>query len=307
MRFVRIRLVLLPLLIGWALVTARAGGAAGTATQVTVFDAVVTKGSFVDKPPKGDSVGDTQKASGILLDPSGARVGTFSYTCVWASVVNGRVKENCTGSATTADGRIDYAGIGRPELDNLVWHVTGGTGAAAGARGPVAIHNVNGPKGTTDSVVITTVTAAHQFKVGVVPRPPANTAFISRADRICAAAQAKFAKLPSFPLSNFDPFHPRAKQLPTVGRFFDQAARKALSASLDRQLVALGTPPANGPGWARLLRDRAANVRNGQRQIEVALAADVPGFVQTVRNAVAGYRRTLIDSGVFGAYACGTI
>jgi hypothetical protein len=185
--------------------------------------------------------------------------------------------------------------------------VTGGTGAAAGARGPVAIYNVNGPKGTTDSVVITSLTAAHPFKVGVVPRSPANSGFIARADRICATAQAKFAKLPSFPLSNFDAFQPTAKQLPTVRRFFDQPARKILSASLERQPVALGTPPADRRGWARLLRDRAANVRNGQRQIEVALAADVTGFVQTVRNAVAGYRRTLIDSGVFGAYACGTI
>jgi hypothetical protein len=196
---------------GWLLPLACLAGvaaaqAAVASTQTLVFDGVYSHYKFVNKGPKGDSPGDTKKASGVLHDDSGTTVGTFEFTCVWAKVVKDDVLENCSISITTADGTLNGSGTSHRYSPNPPWPLTGGSGAYAGATGSVLTRDIAGrDEAVTDSVGVVTVTAKHRLKVGVVPRPSANRPFVARADAVCTSSQAKLSTLPPFPVSNFDP------------------------------------------------------------------------------------------------------
>jgi hypothetical protein len=140
--------------------------------------------------------------------------------------------------------------------------------------------------------------------VGVVPRPAANATFIRRANAACHATEAKAARLPGFPFSTFDPFHPDKNLLPKVGRFFDQPARRRLPRALLGELQKLGQPPASSGAWRNVLKARRAALAMETRQIKAALADDAPAFVRTVYQQARNYNQLVFTSAVFGVQSC---
>ena len=112
-------------------------------------------------------------------------------------------------------------------------------------------------------------------------RTDVDTAFVAKADGICARAVAQHgdAKLP---VADFDPLHPNAADLPAVGRYF---ARYGRADSTAAQLDALSPPTKHAAEWAKLraLVDQAA--ANARQQIKLAESSDVAGFERTVHRA----------------------
>jgi hypothetical protein len=106
----------------------------------------------------------------------------------------------------------------------------------------------------------------------------ADSSFASAANAICAGAVAKHDGHP-FPVPGFNPLHPRAQDLPAVGRYLAQYANaRATAARLD----ALSAPAKHHADWKKLraLIDQAA--ASAQRQIAAAERSDVTRFEQTV-------------------------
>lgn len=106
----------------------------------------------------------------------------------------------------------------------------------------------------------------------------ADSSFVSAANAICARAVAKHDGHP-FPVPGFNPLHPRAQDLPAVGRYLAQYGNaRAAAARLDT----LSAPAKHHADWKKLraLIDQAA--ANAQRQIAAAERPDVTWFEQTV-------------------------
>jgi hypothetical protein len=154
------------------------------------------------------------------------------------------------------------------------------------------------------SVAVIKVTTSRRLHVGVVSRPAANAPFIRRADAACRATEAKASRLPGFPFSNFDPFHPDKQLLPQVGRFFDQPARHRLPRALLSKLQKLGHPPASGRAWQDVLNARHTVLMNEAKQIKAALADNAPAFVRTVYQQSRDYNTLVFTSAVFGVQTC---
>lgn len=106
----------------------------------------------------------------------------------------------------------------------------------------------------------------------------AGSSFVSAANAICAKAVAKHDGHP-FPVPDFNPLHPRARDLPAVGRYLAQYGDASATAA---RLDALSAPAGHHADWEKLrvLIDQAA--ANAQRQIAAAEKSDVTGFKQTV-------------------------
>jgi hypothetical protein len=111
-------------------------------------------------------------------------------------------------------------------------------------------------------------------------------------------------RLPGFPFSSFDPFHPDKKLLPRVGRFFDQPARRRLPRELLAKLEKMGQPPASNAAWRNVLKARRAALAMETRQIKAALADDAPAFVRTVYQQARDYNQLVFTSAVFGVQSC---
>lgn len=208
-----------------------------------MFDAIV-RASFVDTPPAGPSPGDTELSTARLRDASDRFVGTARDTCVFSKLIPGDVLERCSGSATTRDGSATIAGVGHLYSMNPPWQVIGRSGAYKGLRGTQTFStdipldpNVPLAAGRAFSISVIKLTSTRQLHIGVVPRPRTNAPFIRQANTACRAAETDAGRLPGFPFSSFDPFHPDTSLLPQVGRFFDQPARRRLPPALLRQLV----------------------------------------------------------------------
>lgn len=148
------------------------------------------------------------------------------------------------------------------------------------------------------------VTSKRRLHVGVVARPPANVGFIRRANARCRATVTRAARLPGFPFSNFDPFHPDKTLLPKVGRFFNQPARRRLTRALLGQLQKLGQPPAMNGAWQRVLEARRTMIVNETAQIRAALGGHAPAFVRTVFRQSRDYNQLVFTSAIFGVEAC---
>jgi hypothetical protein len=301
-------LVLLTVTVGVGAWTGRAG--ARPVTQTLVFD-TVARDSFLDRPPTGPSPGDTERSTGRLRDSTGRYVGTERDRCVFTKVIPNDVLERCSGSAKTSEGTVTVAGVGHLYSMNPPWTVIGRSGAYLGLRGKQVFAtdipldpNVPLAAGRGFSVAVIRVTSNHRLHVGVVPRPPANARFIRRANAACNATEAKAAKLPGFPFSNFDPFHPDRKLLPKVGRFFDQPTRRRLPRALLGELQALGQPPAGSRAWRHVLRGRRALLSNESAQIKAAVADNAPAFVGTVYQQSKDYNEFVFTSAVFGVQSC---
>lgn len=279
-------------------------------TQTLVFD-TVARGSFVDEPPAGPSPGDTELSTGRLRDASGRFVGTTRDKCVFTKVIPNDVLERCSGSATTSEGTVTFAGVGRLDSMNPPWRVTGRSGAYKGLHGRQVFAtdipldpNVPLAAGRGFSIAVIKVTSNRRLHVGVVPRPAANARFIQRVDAACRATEAKASRLPGFPFSDFDPFHPDTQLLPQVGRFFDQPARRRLPRALLRELQKLGHPAASGGAWHNVLKARRTVLMNEAKQIKAALAGNAPAFVRTVYQQSRDYNQLVFTSAVFGVQAC---
>jgi Allene oxide cyclase barrel like domain len=291
-------------------VAVSAGALTRATTQTLVFDAVA-KGSFVDKPPAGPSPGDTELSTARLRDASGRFVGTAQETCVFTKVIANDVLEQCSGSAKTSEGTVTLAGVGHLYSMNPPWRVTGRSGAYKGLHGTQVFAtdipldpNVPLAAGRGFSVSVITVTVSRRLHVGVVPRPTANAAFIRRANAACQATEAKASRQPSFPFSNFDPFHPDKRLLPQVGRFFSQPARRRLLSGLLLELQKLGRPPERNGAWQNVLKARRSVFMNEAKQIKAALADDAPAFVRTVYQQSRDYNAFVFASAVFGVQSC---
>jgi hypothetical protein len=298
-----------------AVVVAGCGAPAASAAthrvqQTLVFDSAV-KGTFVDQPPAGPSPGDTERSTARLRDSSGRFVGTVHDTCVFTKLIPHDVLERCSGSARTREGTATLAGVGHLYSMNPPWHVVGRSGAYRGMRGTQVFAtdipldpNVPLAAGRSFNVAVITVTASHRLHAGVVPRPAANASFIRRATRTCQATAAKAARLPGFPFSNFDPFHPDTQLLPQVGRFFDEPARHRLPRALLQHLRGLGQPPASRSAWRVVLAARQTLLSNEDAQITTALADDPSAFVRTVYQQSRDYNALVFRSAVFGVQSC---
>jgi hypothetical protein len=293
--------------------TIEAAGAASRAGQVTqtfVFDGAGTI-SFVDGPPAGPSPGDTEYVTERLRDAAGRIVGTGHSTCVFTKMIPNDVLERCSASGTTSEGTLFFGGVGHLNSTNPPWQITRGTGAYKGAHGQlvfdqdILVHpTVPLVTGRLFTVVVFELTANHRLHVGVVPRPATNAAFIERANSACRATEAKFARLPAFPFSTFDPFHPDPQLLPQVGRFAAQPARRHLRRVLLAELEKLGPPPATNEAWQKVLKARRAALANFTQRAKTALAGDAPAFVRAVYQQAGDYNQLVFTSAVFGVQSC---
>jgi hypothetical protein len=108
-------------------------------------------------------------------------------------------------------------------------------------------------------------------------------AFIAKVDAVCAKASKRFAANGKFPFQNFDPLHPDPKLLPKVGAFFKPNV--STERMVQNQLRALGEPETGAPLWTAIRTHVIASEANAIKQVHVALASDVAGFVATVNEA----------------------
>ena len=105
-----------------------------------------------------------------------------------------------------------------------------------------------------------------------------SSSFVSTANAICAKAVAEHDGHP-FPVSNFDPLHPTARDLPGVSMYISWYGDASASVA---HLEALAVPAKHHAGWEKLraLIDQVA--ANAQRQIAAAERSNVTRFEQTV-------------------------
>ena len=296
--------MLLAALAAWS-----GGAATQPTTQTLVFDLVVS-GSFIDKSPTGPSPGDVEILPAKLYDAGGRFVGTTRSTCVFTKVISNDVLERCSGSVKTSEGTVTLAGVGHLHSMDPPSQAIGRSGAYKGTHSTVVSRfipvdqNVPLAAGRSFIVSVITVTGNHGLHVGVVPRPAANAGFIERANAACSATEAKAQKLPQFPFSNFDPFHPDKKLLPQIGQFFDQRSRKVLPRALLQELQNLGQPPQSALAWNNLLIARKALIANEAKQTTAALANDASGFVRSLYRQAESYNNFVFRSAVFGVASC---
>jgi hypothetical protein len=132
--------------------------------------------------------------------------------------------------------------------------------------------------------------AVHITESAYVSSPPASSAhivrinpsFVARVNGVCARANAAIqAAHGAFPFPNFDPLHPDPATLPKVGAFF--ARSQSISDRVPARLEKLGKPRTGRITWNDLLRLAKRFQHIADRQIKAAQAADIPGFVATVR------------------------
>jgi hypothetical protein len=111
---------------------------------------------------------------------------------------------------------------------------------------------------------------------------PADAAFVKRANQVCTPAAAALNKH-QFPFSSFDPEHPKAADLPKVGKFF-AALYPELSVTVDK-LRALTPPPGLAAEWKSFGDLLVAERANIAAQNMDAENSEVLAYVKTVKNA----------------------
>jgi hypothetical protein len=267
-----------------------------------VFESTVTRS--ITAGPDASHVGHEQIVSGFARDVAGRRVGRFAITCRWIQILaGGDPRERCVGSGKTAEGQLEFAGLTRLLKPTDLFAITGGTGAYRGAHGTFLSRDLGYPEGL--AIITITPRPGVFLHVGMIPRPPANTRFIARANRLCATGSRQLAALPPFPFPGFDPLHPDPALLPQVGAFFTGPGDvRPILQTLNTRLRALGRPPAERREWKRALDARAAALAAIDWQDQDALAADAPAFVQDFKDGVAAFRRMAITTAVFGTTQC---
>jgi hypothetical protein len=270
--------------------------------QTLAFEAVYTKAGTAGPP--ASKVGHLQTGSGNLRDIDGTNVGSFSFSCRWIAVFgNGDANERCSGTATTIDGRLDFAGPSRESAPVHTWQLINGGGAYKGAQATIRVRDVT----PMLSIAALTVTSAQgmSIRAGLVTQPAADATFRQHANSLCSTAAAHLAALPRFPFNNFDPLHPDKTALPKVGRFFAGLgdARPILHHLTD-QLIALGPPPANTGSWQRVITTEQAALAARDQQIRAALAADPRAFAASVSHVGTTAGDLALAATAFGVEKC---
>ena len=288
-------------LLPWFTASTIAGAAPAPHAQTLVFDATFTH--VHSAGPGAEHVGHREIGTGILRATSLRRTGTFSFTCTWIKVRQSVASESCAASASTADGRLDAAGPSQSNTFTHTWHATGGTGRYRYASGTVTVRDLS----NRESLITATVTTRGRtvLRAGKVSRPPANDAFIERANRLCRRAAIDLAILPPFPFGNFHPLRPDPASLPAVGAFLTGPGDpRPILAALDSRLAGLGEPTASRGVWRALLGARDRELTVIDEQDRAALAANAPIFVRSVHESDANFRQIAITATVFGAARC---
>jgi hypothetical protein len=270
-------------------------------SQTLYFDAILTRARTAG--PDANHAGHEQIASGLLRTAAGRAAGRFEFTCAWTRILaGGDALERCSGSGRTTDGELDLAGHARKSDMTHAWTITGGTGAYRGAIGTSLVRDLS-DRETLITVTITPRNGA-ALHVGVISRPAANTTFLTHANHLCARAAGQLAALPPFPFQRFDPLHPDPGLLPKVGAFFTGPGDPRPTLRTLRAQLALGAPAANRQAWNRTLHARTAALAVIEQQDNAALASNVPGFVNSVRESSNAFRQIAITATVFGATQC---
>jgi hypothetical protein len=281
-----------------AAVSAASAWSATPSRRAYVLDAVILQSG--QSGPSGLKPGHVDSATGLTKDVAGRRVGTFSSTCVvLKALAKGDALVRCSGAGVSADGRLSYAGTLKASDQTPTLPITGGTGADRGARGTITEY----PLTQKETLVEIDLTSGHG-RVGLVARPAANAAFRARADSVCAVAGRRLASVHMFPFEDFLSRRPSAQRLKKLGAYLLSADARPVLRALDRQLAALGKPPADRAVWSRYLADRAALLAAVDGLDRAALAANVDAFVKAVRRAAAARRDSAISALVFGAPGC---
>ena len=126
-----------------AAVAATAGHAGAQSAPAPLRLVAVEQGCRgVDVGRHGDSLGDETYCRATLRQASGgAAAGRVHWDCVYLGAEPRG--EDCTAHADLAGGTLQMAGVLSHTSTRSTWAVTGGTGAYAGARGTVAVHQLS--------------------------------------------------------------------------------------------------------------------------------------------------------------------
>jgi hypothetical protein len=135
--------------------------------------------------------------------------------------------------------------------------------------------------------------------------PAADTTFVARAERSCVRARKQLDAVPAFPFHGFDAMHPDPRVLPAVGRFLSGRGNELpIVRRLERQLRALGDPHVKRAEWRRVLATLHDFEAAFAQEDQAALAADVPGWVKSVRANRQLPKRLTDATAAFGAKRC---
>jgi hypothetical protein len=131
------KILLLTSAIGAA---ALAAPATADGPQVLHFRAETVQTRLVDVAPPRPSLGDSEVASGLLVDGNGRTLGRFGTTCTRVGLRPGLAQ--CDGWGTFPGGRLTVAGLVRDGADRQLWAITGGTGSYRAARGELRLEDM---------------------------------------------------------------------------------------------------------------------------------------------------------------------
>jgi hypothetical protein len=110
------------------------------------------------------------------------------------------------------------------------------------------------------------------------------TPFGKRVTAVCLVGAKRLDSLPRFPNPQFDPLHPKASELPEIGRYFATGQLPAFE-TLVANLKKVDPPPAYRQRYDELLAQLDKTVANLRRQTSAAKAADVKAFVAAIKAA----------------------
>jgi hypothetical protein len=285
-------------LVVLAAVSAASAWSATATPRTFVLDAVILQAG--QSGPDGLKPGHVESATGLTKDVAGRNVGRFSSTCVvLKALAKGDALLRCSGSGTSADGRLSFGGTARASEQPPTLPITGGTGADRGSRGTITEYPL-----TQKETLVEIVLTAGNGRVGAVARPAANAAFRTRADNVCAVAGRRLASTHMFPFDEFLTRRPSPARLTKLGHYLVSADARPVLRALDRHLAALGTPPADKAVWTRYLSARAALLSAVDAFERAALAGKVDAFVRAVQRASAARHDGAISALAFGAPDC---
>jgi hypothetical protein len=116
--------------------------AAGGAREALSLVAVEQHCGGTDLPPLDGSPGDINMCRGRLHQrASGANAGSAAWFCPYVGTE--RAGSACTAVASLREGDLELAGRLSHVSARSTWAITGGTGRYAGARGTVALRQID--------------------------------------------------------------------------------------------------------------------------------------------------------------------
>ncbi len=129
--------------------------------------------------------------------------------------------------------------------------------------------------GGSDDSSSTTAPSSHAIEA---------TPFGKQVTTVCLASATRIASLPRFPNPQFDPLHPKASELPEIGRYLSGGQLPAVEA-LVAKLNKVDPPATYQQPYDEFLAQLDRLVANLKRQTAAAKAADVNAFVAAIKDA----------------------